>query len=118
MRPYESPERKLGTTVAGDQRGRMRKYFDSLVAKSLRVVSIVLGVYAPLALLFGVAVLFAGMSALGLEEDEFISRRRTFGAVAAGLVVSGVVAAYGAYRVWNLASSIRRRNWRRAKGLS
>jgi len=93
-------------------------YFGSLLAKSVRAFSIALGVYVPLGMLFGIMVLYAGMAGVELGEDEFLERRRIFGAVAIGLVISGIVAGFGAWRLWSLASNIARSNRRRARELS
>jgi hypothetical protein len=84
----------------------------------LRLLSVTLGVWTFVGILFGIMVMFSGLANPGLEEEEFESRRRQFGFTGLGLVASGVVAGYGSYRAWLAAARVRRSNRRRAKGLS
>ena len=68
-------------------------------------------------MLFAIMMFYAAMAGVRLAEDEFVERRRIYGAIAIGLVISGIVAVYGAYQLWNLASSLARSNRRRAREL-
>ena len=117
MRKYESPARNLDATESAFKTGRLRTQIGSLLAKSVRVFSIALGVYAPIGMLFAIMMFYAAMAGVRLAEDEFVERRRIYGAIAIGLVISGIVAVYGAYQLWNLASSLARSNRRRAREL-
>lgn len=117
MHKYKSPAQASAATTTGDQRGSFRRLFDSTFARSLRVISILLGVYAPVAILLGVLLLFGGIDATNQDEDEARSARRTIALIAGGIGVSGVAAGYMSYRTWGMTDRVRRSNRRRAKGL-
>ncbi|NQW21600.1 MAG: hypothetical protein HQ477_12915 [Chloroflexi bacterium] len=117
MHKYRSPIPDKAGSDTGDQRKVSRRLFDSLRAKFVRVLSIVLGVYAPLGILFGVLVMFMPLTGANIDEDEFKDRRMQFGLTAIGIVASGIASGYVSYRSWEMAANVRRNNRCRAKGL-
>ena len=117
MNKYESPIRKSTVSEGVDQRDASRRLFDSSLAKLVRVISILLGVYAPIGILLGVLILFAANVTGEPDADDARSSRRQLGLIAFGVGVSGIASGYVSYRTWSAASNIRRNNRRRAKGL-
>ena len=117
MHKYESPIRKSTAAEGVDQRDASRRLFDSSLAKLVRVISVVLGVYAPIGILLCVLILFAANMTGEPDEDEARSAQRQLGLIAFGVGVSGIASGYVSYRTWGAASNVRRNNRRRAKGL-
>ncbi|MBT3996266.1 MAG: hypothetical protein HOF01_10760 [Chloroflexi bacterium] len=117
MHKYESPVRESTAAEGVDKRDASRRLFDSSLAKLVRVISILLGVYAPIGILLGVLILFAANMTGEPDEDDARSAQRRLGLVAFGVGVSGIASGYVSYRTWRTASNIRRSNRRRAKGL-
>jgi hypothetical protein len=117
MNKYKSPVQGSEASISGDQRDPSRRLFDSVFAKFLRVASVALGIYAPVAILVGVVFLF-GANYAGEEDTDFArTNRRQIGMMAGGIALSGTVAGYLSYKTWGIASNVRRNNRRRAKGL-
>ena len=117
MHKYQAPVQGSEKALEGDQRSPSRRLFDSIFAKFLRVFSVLLGVYAPIGMLFGVMLIMAPIGRNSIDEAEFETVRRVFGFAALGVIASGFIAAYGSYRVWFIAANVRRNIRRRAIGL-
>jgi hypothetical protein len=118
LHKYQAPVQNYEKSVKGDQRGVGRRLFDSTFANFLRALSVLLGVYAPTGMLFGVALIMYPLGRNSTEEIEFERQRQAFGYSAFAVVASGFIAAYASYRTWGLASKVKRANRRRAKGLT
>ncbi|MDG0866355.1 hypothetical protein [Candidatus Lucifugimonas marina] len=117
MHKYQAPVQENKSASKGDRRSSGRRLFDSVFPRALKVVAVLLAVYAPLGMFFGVILIMAPIDQNVTDELQFESSRRQFGFAALGVIASGAVAAYGSYRLWMLAFNVRRSVRRRTKGL-